>query len=196
MGFSLSWVARLGSSRDETLALLNLAPTGHRGALASRPLQGLALPSGTYLVAAQGCDNVIISDQSLAALSVAREVVACSIEEHVMASRCEYWTGGRRSWRVGHDGQRTMRHLETDGVLPPSFDALRRAAQDQQDAEDAGEAAVDFFFEVPLKLAQGIVGFKHDEPAAEIGPHAFETLALPGSGGSDGTDKKWWQIWR
>lgn len=44
-------------------------------------------------------------------------------------------------------------------------------------------------------MAQGIVGFKHDEPAAGIDFGAFETLAPPG-GGQGGRERKWWQVWR
>lgn len=75
MGLSLSWLARIGSSRGETLALLNLAPTGRLGALASQPLQGMALPCGAYLVVARGCDHAVVSEQSLAAIAATGDVV-------------------------------------------------------------------------------------------------------------------------
>lgn len=194
MGASLSWVVRIGASRDETLALMGLSPSGKRALLASQALQGLALPDGNYLVVARGCEHEIVSDRSLAALSTRSDVIACSLEEHVMCCDCSFWRHGRRLWRVEHDGQQSMRHLESEGELPAAFNDIRNRAEREQDAEDADAHEVDFFFEVPLQLARSLVGFKHDEPAAGIDLGAFETLVPAGEG--IGNVRKWWQVWR
>jgi hypothetical protein len=44
--------------------------------------------------------------------------------------------------------------------------------QEQQLADGGEDAEVDYIFEIPLKVAQALVGFKHDEDFAHlIGGH-------------------------
>jgi len=43
--------------------------------------------------------------------------------------------------------------------------------------EGGGEADVDYIFEIPLKVAQALVGFKHDEECPYILEEQFIVLA-------------------
>lgn len=191
MGFSLTWLGVRGLEPDVALGRLLLSPTGRSTGYAEHPLSSLSLSNGWLLILADGCDHRIIKAESLARLSAACEVIACSIEEHVMSSSSEYWADGRSVWRVEHDAQESARHISARGELPNDFEELRQQVQIKQDEEDRAAAEVDFFFEVPLLLAQARTGFKHDEPSPEINGAAFEELrdlAPP--------VKAWWQFWK
>jgi len=91
------------------------------------------------------------------------DAVACQIEEHVMASSAELWRNGSRRWRLSHEGIDGPKGLESDGTLPQSYGAIRKEMEDAQLAEGGEAADVDYIFEIPLKVAQSLVGFKHDE---------------------------------
>lgn len=190
MGYSLSWLAVRNISGESVLDRLALHPTGARAEYATEKISGQPLPDGWFLVVARGCDHRIISESALSSVSVDAEVVACSIEEHVMVSSSEGWGGGKRLWRVDHDGQESMRDLTTSGSLPSPFAKLHAQALEDQDAEDAGAREVDFFFEVPLVLAREIVGFKHDENIASLDYDGFEVFK------SSIAVRRWWQIWK
>ncbi len=80
-----------------------------------------------------------------------------------MASSVEMWSGGKRKWWISHEGVDGPKGLDTDGLLPECFPAIRKKMEEAQAAEGGDSADVDFIFEIPLKVAQTIVGFKHDE---------------------------------
>jgi hypothetical protein len=94
-------------------------------------------------VVAHACDHRIIDDQELAALSQDCDVIACSVEEHVMYSRAERWARGSRVWRVAHDAQASFDHLTSEGELPTEFDSTRRRIAEQQQAEGGFQAILD-----------------------------------------------------
>jgi hypothetical protein len=194
MGFSLAWLAVRGIAYEAVLDRQGLASTTRLGDYAENPVS--AMPwDGWTLVVARGCDHRIIGEENLSKLSLGCEVVACSIEEHVMYSSSELWSDGRRRWRVEHDAQRSIDHCSAIGSLPEDYGATRKHFATQQEAEGGANADVDLYFEIPLVLAQSRVGFKHDEVNAQVTDGKFVALddvALPHSSGS----KAWWQFWK
>ena len=91
-----------------------------------------------------------------------------------MASSSEMWSAGKRKWWISHEGEDGPKGLSSDGELPSSF-ALIRTEMEQMQANAGGDdAGVDYIFEIPLKVAQTIVGFKHDEnPTHLLDGHFF-----------------------
>lgn len=194
MGQSLSWLAFKGPALEAGLERLGLAPTASVGEWMRKSLTGHALPGGWHLVLAPRCDHAIVSPASLERLSLQAEVIACSVEEHVMFSSAEFWKNGEKLWRVVHDAQQGRRHLDAGGALPDGYaDALSRAAEEQA-AEDAGADEVDFYFEVPLEIARQIAGFKHDEEHPALNYEQFDIYAT--APGAAGATRKWWQVWK
>jgi hypothetical protein len=122
------------------------------------------------------------------------DLLACSIEEHVMYSSAEFWSCGQRRWRVEHDAQEAIDHLTTFGDLPEDFAATKAEFSEQREAEGGKEADVDCYFEIPLMLARNRVGFKHDEVNAFESEGKFQVLTDTLSKPSQG--KAWWQFWR
>lgn len=113
-----------------------------------------------------------------------------------MFSSAEFWVHGEKVWSVEHDAQQDMRHLKTEGTLPATYNIAAAEAAEQQDAEDLGAKEVDFYFEVPLQIANEVVGFKHDEENAALDHNHFEVYASLSKPLSDGAVRKWWQVWK
>lgn len=172
MGFSISWAAVRGRPAEAVRAELGLEPTGERNEVPEGPFCATALEGGWTLVVADDCD-LFVKDALLASLSAGCEVVACSVEEHVMASVATAWRDGREAWRVTHDAQTSLEHLEARGNPPKELTELQAAALEQLRTE---VDPPDFVFDVPLELAKSIVGYKHDE-----GDETFEVMKQSGS---------------
>jgi hypothetical protein len=194
MGYSLTWLAVRGISFPAAAERLGLAPTGEVADYAERDVSARPVSGDWSLVVARGSDHRIAAARQLAALSADCEVIACSIEEHVMYSSCELWLRGQRRWRVVHDAQEGIDHLLASGDLPDDFAATRARFADQQDAEDGTD--VDLYFEIPLVLAQSRVGFKHDEVNASEDHEKFQVLRETSPSADDSRRKPWWQFWR
>jgi hypothetical protein len=211
MGHSLSWLAVENAKADSTRTRLGLEITKDAAEPGEAPLVGCALPGGWYVIAARGCDHELISDVIVRAASADGTAVACSIEEHVMFSSASAWTGGGERWRVSHTGDTEIRSLTVTGEPPAELAPIRDECVAKQDAERADDRlGVDWFFEIPLLLAKGIVGFKHDEELPAGLEHGFVALRLvdggplapvrsgegaqPSSGHRSGR-RPWWRFW-
>jgi hypothetical protein len=82
-----------------------------------------------------------------------------------MASSAELWSGGRRKWWLSHKGEDEPKGLATDAALAAPFQTIRSEREKVQLEEGDDEADVDYIFELPLQLAQSIVGFKPETRA-------------------------------
>jgi hypothetical protein len=181
MGFSLSWVAVPPSARDTLLTELALVPTAEFEEVPESPTTGVSLPTGWYAVVANRCDYVTGRLPALAAVSRAADVVACSVEEHVMASWAGGWSAGRQVWEVAHDAQSGLRHLEASGALPAAYAGIRDRLLAEQDRDPQG---ADYVFDIPVALAEATTGFRYDQVVGEARP--FEVLrSRPGR-------RRWW----
>ena len=175
MGYSQSSLAVRGQSPDSVLQTLGLVRTGDSESSPESPFVAAILSSGWFLIVANQAEHDIISADILHQLSSSCEAVTCSVEEHVMVSEASGWRGGERVWRVAHDAQASIDHLEVDGELPVAFAAIReRMSALQQDA--GGENAdTDYYFDIPVELAMSFTGYRHDGGASHSAP-AFDIL--------------------
>ena len=85
-----------------------------------------------------------------------------------MASSSQVWSGGKRKWWISHEGENGPKGLSVDGDPPEAFPSVRKEMEELQLAEGGDDAGVDYIFEIPLKVAQSLVGFKHDENCAHL----------------------------
>jgi hypothetical protein len=109
-------------------------------------------------------------------LSSGCEVIACTVEEHVMYSESSGWRDGQRLWLVTHKGEDGPKDVSATGSLPPSYAAIRDRFTAQQQAEGGVKTEVDYLFEIPVVLAQSFVGFKHDAASPAFEAQGFEIL--------------------
>jgi len=192
MGYALSWIAVRGKLPEQVLAELDAAATGRQLEFSAARLAACRLSTGWFAVVANETEHAWAGDETLALLSGGgAEVLACRVEEHLMVSSAELWRAGERQWRVVHDAQLGRDDLVAEGHLPAAYAGI--AAEHRQLAAAAPGKPVDHVFEVPLKLAQRVAGFKHDEGGAggeglwdELRHGPMPELAQP---------KPWWRFW-
>jgi len=192
MGQSISWLA-VDAPPKEARAALGLQATGDTHEIPDASLVGTELAGGWYLVIAQGCDHPLVSDEFVSRISEGLDAVACSIEEHVMHSSASFWSNGTCLWSVVHDAQESIDHFTLSGTPPPSFTAVKDRLLAQQESEGGADADVDFVFDLPLELADEIVGFKHDG-GTDSYPEVFEGLD-PSEAESPLVKNPWWKFW-
>jgi hypothetical protein len=172
MGFSLSWVAVRGKSREEIHQELSITSTGIYHEFPEPPCCGALLPGGWYLVVKDHL-GVFDDHEQLAKLSNNAEAITCFVEEHVMVSEVTGWRDGKKIWSIQHDSQKKIDHLDAQGTLPSEYDSIRERLQARQVSE--GEA--DYIFDVPVEVAQSITGYRHDR-FPNLGEVGFEALNI------------------
>lgn len=162
MGFAITWCAVPEQAAEQFLSHLNLVTTGATEDDPESRFSMARLMTGWRLIWSNQYACPVLAKR-LSSYSGAHEVVMCQIEDHVSACSAELWTGGTRKWWVSHEGEQGETHLETDGDLPPCFASIRAQIEDAQGAEGDDDADVDYISDIPLKVAQALAGFKHDE---------------------------------
>ena len=63
------------------------------------------------------------------------------------------------NWRIIHDAQKANDHLFVEGKPPESLERI----QPEELARVHQDLSVDFIFEIPLRVAKELVGFRHEE---------------------------------
>jgi hypothetical protein len=174
VGFSISWIAFQGKGKDDVLAAIGLVDTGVADEANEAPVSGAALPTGWYVAFFN--DYLYVSPERLAKLSAGCVVVACQVEEHVMASAVLIYEDGAKRCSVSHESERGRYDLSVDGDPPEVFPALRDGLLQQQDGAGGSEASVDFVFDVPVQLAAALCGYRHDRWKFDWGEPTFSRL--------------------
>lgn len=192
MGYALCWLAVRGKAPEQVLAEIDAAPTGRRGPFGAARQAACALGGGWFAVAVHEAEHPWVGSDMLGLLSESgAETLACRVDEHLMVASAELWRSGERQWRVLHDGQQGRDHLAAEGELPAAYPGI--AAEHRQLAAAAAGKAVDHLFEVPLKLAQRLAGFKHDE-GGPGGDDLWDELSR-GPVAERGPSRPWWKFW-
>jgi len=194
MGLSDSWLALKGKPSYELLAELRLSPTGARCDLFEASFSAKTLRNGWFvLMLRRQLWEDLLPPETRARLSLGGEFAACFEEEHVMASSAELWRDGALAWRATHHAEMGDRHIEVEGSLPTEFPAILAAvaeAQAKSDARDDG-LKVDHYFDIPVRLAEGVTGFAFDRVHEEIETEGLEVLVPP----PEPTKKPVWRFW-
>ena len=94
-----------------------------------------------------------------------------------MASSTELWSKGMRKWWLSHEGENGPKGLEVDGDPPETHPAIRKEMEALQLAEGGDAAGVDYIFEIPLRVAKALVGFKHDEICPHLIGARFDVMS-------------------
>ena len=175
MGFAITWCAVREEHAQGFLDALGFSPTGETEELPDSPISTAKLDTGWRLLWINEYGSSLLAPDRLSEVSRERDVLLCLVEEHVMASSAESWSVGKRVWWISHEGEDGPKGLDTDGTLPACFAAIRA----EMEAAQRDDADVDFLFEIPLKVAETLVGFKHDENWPHVIGGRFEILARP-----------------
>lgn len=177
MGYAISWLAIRSNTESPVLASLGLEKTGETE----------ELPESTWSTTRVG-DWIVIWSNSYeprrfrrAGSKLNGEVIICDVEEHVMFVSVAAFKNGTMTWRIVHDAQQAADHLVIDGTPPEPFASIQR----EQFARVSEDREVDFIFDIPVRLAQELVGFRHDGAKSA----SFEVLRVTSG------NKPKWKFW-
>ncbi|NUU01696.1 hypothetical protein [Herbaspirillum robiniae] len=173
MGFSVSWLAIPVTAKDSALATLGFVETNEREWLPESSLVGASLPTGWYVVCFEHPSPAALKPESLRLLSRQAIEVACQVEEHAMVSTSACWSDGKEQWFVVHDAEDGPTNLEVVGNPPAALEEIRLAKLRLQESQ----RNVDHVFDVPLALAESLVGFRHDAAFDDSEEGMFAVLA-------------------
>ena len=177
MGFSISWYAVREGGAQKLLDRLGLSPTGETEEVPESLISTAKLDTGWRIIWYNEYECPFLRPEDLNVISNDQEVLMCLVEEHVMASSSELWVGGKRKWGIAHLGEDGPKGLSVEGELPECFASIRREMEEAQRAAGGDAAGVDHIFEIPLKVAQTLVGFKHDEVCPHMTEEQFVVLS-------------------
>lgn len=176
MGYAITWCAVREEAADQLLSHLGLSKTGETEDYPDSRFSTARLTTGWRLIWSNKYACPVLT-KSLLTFSGDHEIMMCQIEEHVMASSAELWISGSRKWWLSHEGENEPKGLEADGELPQCFASIRAEMEGAQRAEGGDDADVDYIFDIPLKVSQALVGFKHDENYEPIIDGNFTVLS-------------------
>ena len=177
MGFSITWCAVREEGAQKFLDQLDLLPTGEVEEVPESLVSTAKLDTGWRVIWYNEYRCPLVSPDQLRAFSKVQDVLMCLVEEHVMASSAEFWSGGVRIWWISHEGENGPKGLSTDGDLPEGFSPIRIEMEEAQRSAGGDDVGVDYLFEIPLRVAQSIVGFKHDEACPHLTEGQFAVLS-------------------
>jgi hypothetical protein len=177
MGFSITWCAVREENADKVVQDLGLTPTGETEEMPESLICIGKLDTGWRVLSHNEYGCPYLQPQDLARLSIDHDLLLCLIEEHVMASSSEFWSKGKRHWRLSHEGEDGPRGLDVEGDPPENYAVIRKEMEALQLAEGGDDAGVDYLFEIPLEVAKSLVGFKHDEICAHLIGGRFEVMS-------------------
>jgi hypothetical protein len=121
MGYSISWYAVREESAPQFLEQLGLVPGTETEDFPESLISTAKLQTGWRILWYGKYDCPFLGSDKLASISENFDVLACLVEEHVMASSAEYWSRGERSWWISHQGEDGPKGLDFGGALLPIF---------------------------------------------------------------------------
>lgn len=178
MGFSLTWVAARGKSRDRVLVDLNLEGTDEWEESPESPIAGAQIPGGWYGVIVNGRDVDLTEDGALQRLATGAEVVLCTVDEQSRCSAASGWKNGQEIWSVIRDPEKNAEEVIATGKLPRPYPSVVKELRAQQQAEVGMISRVDYLFETPVELAKALVGYRYDREIPGVTGAQFEVLAV------------------
>ncbi len=181
MGFAISWFAIREENAERFFQSLGLSPTGETEELPDSLISTAKMDTGWRVLWYNEYTCPFLGERDLRRISKDYDVLMCLVEEHVMASSAELWSGGKRKWWLSHQGEEGPKGLDTEGGLPDCFSTIRQEQEQLQAAKGGEKANVDHIFDIPLNVAESIVGFKHDEDSIHLVDKVFMVLSRPAS---------------
>jgi hypothetical protein len=189
VGTSTSWISVAGPSLDELAEELGVVRTAQAPSQRGSAFEAATLEDGWVLFLEKLKRNgVVAGPQVLEQLSRRWRVVGCDEESHVMYSASSEWRDGREVWALVHAAENGIEHLEVRGSPPENWMLVRDEHLEQQ--ERAGDENVDYVYEIPLVVAQRVVGYRLE---TEMDDQLDFIPLIKAPAGS--ASKPWWKLW-
>jgi hypothetical protein len=197
MGTSTSWIAVEGASLDQVTRELglSLASSDSAGPTGDGGYEVAVLPTGWVLLVRRMERNGVVADPVvLRNLSRLWRVVGCDEETHVMHSASSEWRKGGEVWALVHSSEEAAAHLGVRGEPPADWQKTRDKFLAKHAAAEAAKKNVDYVFEIPLVVADLVVGYRLDSDEAE-GLEFVSFVPVPPPQQTPPSAKPWWRFW-
>ncbi len=179
MGYSITWFAVPEAHAESFLQKLGLVDSGQTVGFPDVLICTARMDTGWQVLWYNHYVCPFLPQESVIALSKFHDVLVCSVEEHCMDCAATLWRDGVRLWHLHHDGSDNSKGLDMEGDLPPCFAPIRDEMEREQLAAGGDKARVDMIFEIPLRVAQTLTGFMHDEECPHLEGGVFRVLERP-----------------
>lgn len=179
MGYSITWCAVPEKHAEGFLDQLGLERTDETEEYPESLITTAKLDTGWQLLLYNKYECPFLQELDRQRISADYDLLFCLVEEHVMASSAEMWSGGKRKWWLSHEGENGPKGLSIVGEPPESYLVIRKEMEQSQAAAGGDGANVDYIFEIPLRVAQSMVGFKHDEICPHVVDMRYVVLSPP-----------------
>ncbi|MEL7470503.1 MAG: hypothetical protein AAFN27_18765 [Pseudomonadota bacterium] len=175
MGFRISYLATTAAPDAVASAFGIEFERKDREAPERRDWIGVLKSSGWTLFWSENEEFFAGNPKAVATLSNNAPVYVCRVNETVMYCSSEFWRSGDLDWKVEHDADQDLEHLEVRGT-PPGFKAERdaRLAELRADPDPC-----DYIFEVPLNLAAQVIKFRHEDALGQDEVDEFRVIQKP-----------------
>lgn len=176
MGYSITWFAVPSDSSDTFLRNLDLVDSGKSEKFPDSLISTAKMDTGWCVLWYNEYDCPFLDKGVVVELSKSHDILVCTVEEHCMDCAATLWRGGQRVWHLHHDGSHGPKCLDAEGDLPACFHGIKEQMEREQLAAGGVKAGVDMIFEIPLRVAQAITGFKHDQDSPHVVGGLFRVL--------------------
>lgn len=178
MGYAITWFAVPEAHAASFMQRLCLVETGETEEFPESLIATAQMDTGWRLLWYNKHDCRFLRTDVVREISLEHDIVVCAVEEHCMSATSSLWRRGGRVWHLHHDGSDgpNGRALKAEGKLPECFASIRDEMQRAQEAEGGATSDVDMLFEIPLRVAQALIGFKHDEDSTHVIGGQFKVL--------------------
>lgn len=160
MGARLNWLAVKDADKAALLNELGLTESGIASDELRAPLACAEFPDGWLVLVSS--EMALDLDEALPIASKDGLALGCEAEEHVMFSRLRAFHARAPVWNLTHDPHVDPDDIIVEGEPPPPFEELRAAMAAMQAAHS--DEAVDYMFDLPVRLGQQLCGYAYDEP--------------------------------
>ena len=158
MSFELSWLAIKNVNPEEVYEFYGLELTGETDMIAEDfEVSTVNLPDNWCLIYFDEFLSKSISEAKLKALSKLGEVICCQLHEGIMASTSASYSNGKQNWQLAYNAQNALHNVIEKGELPTTY----RAIFDKILVNQANRLDVDYYFDIPVEMAESLTGFKY-----------------------------------
>ena len=171
MGFRISWIGSDQIARDDMLARLGLTATDEIDEANEAPFSVASLPGGWTILWSN--DFAFATADLCRDLSTDGRVLACSVHETVMASHAAMYDRGLDIWATYHNSQDGLFDLKAGGALPDAYAPIKEHQWAAQESEGGDQANVDHIFDIPVKTAEALCGYRYDKWRFDWGSPTF-----------------------
>lgn len=165
MGYRCRWLATRALDRTAVLTRLGLSVTEELNEEVYDPgLYGVDV-DGWFVVFGDGWDFMrLVEPEQARALSSAGEVLYLFTDDTPMCAQLTSYAGGAERWSIVYTGTDEVAEPQLTGPVPDPANTILAELRKEQAAQGS---EVDCMYELVPKLAQALVGFRHDETLSE-----------------------------